>query len=96
MDTVLAGVSVISVSMLLSVTGLYWCNATSPSTGTAPSFMGHESVWPQAVMTACLTGVLAFSMFLILTLNRPYSGAARVTPQPFLLELAHVASRMPK
>jgi hypothetical protein len=47
-------------------------------------------------MTACLTGVLAFSMFLILTLNRPYSGAARVTPQPFLLELAHVASRMPK
>jgi hypothetical protein len=55
-------------------------------------FMGHESVWPQAVMT----GVLAFSMFLILTLNRPYSGAARVTPQPFLLELAHVASRMPK
>jgi hypothetical protein len=59
-------------------------------------FMGHESVWPQAVMTTCLTGVLAFSMFLILTLNRPYSGAARVTPQPFLLELAHVASRMPK
>jgi hypothetical protein len=25
---------VIFVSMLLSVTGLYWCNATSPSTGT--------------------------------------------------------------
>jgi hypothetical protein len=58
--------------------------------------VGHESVWSQAGMTACLAGVLSFCMVLIVSLNSPYSGAARVTPEPFRLELAHVASRMPK
>lgn len=59
-------------------------------------FVGHESVSTQAAMTGCLAGIVAFSMFLIVTLNRPYSGAARVTPEPFRLELSHVAARMPK
>ncbi len=59
-------------------------------------FVGHENVWTQAAMTACLAGVLSFSMVLIVSLNKPYSGCGRATPEPFRLELAHVASRMPK
>ena len=59
-------------------------------------FFGHESVWSQAAMTAALAGVLAFSLFLIRSLDTPYSGVAHITPQPFSLELQHVASRMPK
>ncbi|MFI5116511.1 MAG: DUF4239 domain-containing protein [Terriglobales bacterium] len=59
-------------------------------------FVGHESVWSQAAMTAALTGILAFSLFLVWSLDSPYSGVASVTPQPFRLELAHVAARMPK
>jgi hypothetical protein len=58
--------------------------------------VGHESVWSQCLMTACLTGVLSFSMVLILSLNSPYTGAARVTPQAFKLEQVHVASRLAK
>ena len=59
-------------------------------------FVGHESAWAQAAMTAALAGVLAFSLFLVWSLDSPYSGVASVTPQPFSLELVHVASRMPK
>ncbi len=58
--------------------------------------VGHENVWSQAAMTAALAGVLSFSLFLIGTLDSPYSGVARITPQPFQLELRHVATRMPK
>ena len=59
-------------------------------------FVGHESTWAQAAMTAALAGILAFSLFLVWSLDSPYSGVASVTPQPFRLELAHVAARMPK
>jgi hypothetical protein len=59
-------------------------------------FVGHEGIATQAMMTACLAGVLSFSMFLILSLNHPYSGVDHVIPEPFKLELSHVASRMPK
>lgn len=59
-------------------------------------FVGHEGIATQAIMTACLAGVLSFSMFLILSLNSPYSGVDHVIPQPFRMELSHVASRMPK
>ena len=59
-------------------------------------FVGHESTWAQAAMTAALAGVLAFSLFLVWSLDSPYSGVASVTPQPFSLELVHVAARMPK
>ena len=58
--------------------------------------VGHESVWSQAAMTAALAGVLAFSLFIISSLDSPYSGVASVTPQSFRLELLHVAARMPK
>ncbi len=59
-------------------------------------FFGHEDSLSQAAMTAALTGILTFSLFLILSLDTPYSGVARVTPQAFALELNHVAERMPK
>jgi hypothetical protein len=59
-------------------------------------FVGHESAWAQAAMTAALAGVLTFSLFLVWSLDSPYSGVASVTPQPFSLELVHVAARMPK
>ena len=59
-------------------------------------FVGHESAWAQAAMTAALTGVLTFSLFLVWSLDSPYSGVASVTPHPFKLELDHVAARMPK
>ena len=54
---------------------------------------GHESVWSQAAMTAALAGVLAFSLFLIFSLDSPYSGVTRVNPEPFRLELDHVTAR---
>jgi len=59
-------------------------------------FLGHESVWSQAAMTAALAGILSFSLFLVLSLDSPYSGVARVTPRAFVLELDHVAARAPK
>jgi Protein of unknown function (DUF4239) len=59
-------------------------------------FVGHESVVTQGAMTACLAAVIAICMFLILSLDRPYSGIVKVTPRCFQLELNHVASRMPK
>jgi hypothetical protein len=59
-------------------------------------FFGHGSVRSQALMTAILAGTLSFSLFLIASLDSPYSGVARVTPAPFALELSHVAARAPK
>lgn len=56
-------------------------------------FFGHESVWSQAAMTAALAGVLAFSLFLIDSFDSPYSGVVQVTPEPFQLELVHIAAR---
>jgi len=56
-------------------------------------FFGHESVLSQAAMTAAFAGVLSFSLFLVLSLDSPYSGVARVTPEPFKLELSHVSAR---
>ncbi len=57
-------------------------------------FVGYESLSTHAVMTACLAGVLSFCMVLLLSLNDPYSGFDSITPEPFQLELQHVASRM--
>ncbi len=56
-------------------------------------FFGHESILSQGAMTAALAGIMAFSLFLILSLDSPYSGVARVTPEAFKLELAHVTAR---
>ena len=54
---------------------------------------GHESISFQAAMTAALAGILAFSLFLIISLDTPYSGVASVTPEPFKIELQHIAAR---
>jgi len=52
-------------------------------------FFGHESLRSQAIMTAALAGMLAFSLFLIFAFDSPYAGAARVSPAPFELELKY-------
>jgi hypothetical protein len=56
-------------------------------------FFGHESLRSQAAMTAALAGILAFSLYLIVAYDSPYSGAARVQPTPFQLELEHITTR---
>jgi hypothetical protein len=56
-------------------------------------FFGHESLLTQAAMTAALAGILAFSLFLIYAYDSPFSGAARISPLPFQLELQHVMAR---
>lgn len=56
-------------------------------------FFGHDSLLSQSAMTAALAGILAFSLFLIFSFNSPYAGAARVSPEPFQLELQHVMAR---
>jgi len=56
-------------------------------------FFGHESLLSQTLMTAALAGILAFSIFLIVSYNSPFAGAARVAPTPFQLELQHVMAR---
>jgi hypothetical protein len=59
-------------------------------------FFGHGSFRSQAIMTAVLAATLSFSLFLMVSLDSPYSGVAHVTPHPFVVELAHVAERAPK
>ena len=54
---------------------------------------GHESLLSQAAMTAAMTGVLAFSLFLIIAYDSPFGGAARVSETPFQVELEHVNLR---
>jgi hypothetical protein len=56
-------------------------------------FFGHESIVWQGAMTAALTGVLTFSLYLIVAFNGPFDGAARVSPAPYELELQHVMAR---
>jgi hypothetical protein len=56
-------------------------------------FFGHDSVLSQGAMTAALSGILAFSLFLILAFDSPYAGAVRVDPTPFQVELQHVTVR---
>jgi len=56
-------------------------------------FFGHDSLLSQGLMTAALAGILAFSLFLIMAYNSPYAGAARVSPEPFQVELQHVMAR---
>jgi len=53
----------------------------------------HESVLSQAIMTASLVCVIGLSLFLILSLDSPYSGVAHVNPAPIELELRHVSAR---
>lgn len=54
---------------------------------------GHDSLWSQSAMTAAMSGLLAFSLFLVLAYDSPYAGAARVSQAPYLLELDRVTAR---
>ena len=56
-------------------------------------FFGHGNFRSQAVMTAVLTATLSFSLFVIDSLDSPYSGVARHTPLPFVVELDHLTAR---
>ncbi len=59
-------------------------------------FFGHGSFRSQAIMTGALAASISFSLFLIASLDTPYSGVAQVTPHPFVVEMAHVAATAPK
>ncbi len=56
-------------------------------------FFGHDSLLSQGAMTAALTLILTFSLFLIAAYDSPYAGVARVSSAPFQLELQHVMAR---
>jgi len=53
-------------------------------------FFIHESIMSQSLMTAVMVGILAFSIYLIYAFDSPFAGAARVSPQPFEIELKDV------
>jgi hypothetical protein len=43
-------------------------------------FFGVESIRAQSLMTAALTGIIAFNLFLVLALDNPFHGFLRVPP----------------
>ena len=45
-------------------------------------FFGLKNIRAQSLMTAGLTGLIAFNLFLILVLDNPFHGYLRVTPEP--------------
>ena len=55
-------------------------------------FFGLENFRSQALMTAAMAGFLAFSLYLIYTLNQPFGGLDRVSPEPFQQERQFVQS----
>jgi hypothetical protein len=57
-------------------------------------FFGVESLRSQALMTAALAGLIAFVLFLIFSLSRPFEGAIRVDAEPILSELERIQSRI--
>jgi hypothetical protein len=46
-------------------------------------FFGVQSLRSQALMTAALTTLIAFVLFLIAAIDHPFVGDIRVTPEPF-------------
>jgi Protein of unknown function (DUF4239) len=46
-------------------------------------FLRLESVWAQATMTAVVATLIAGSLFLILSLNHPFTGLVQVDKEPF-------------
>lgn len=56
-------------------------------------FFGHDSLLSQGAMTAALSLILTFSLFLVAAYDSPYAGVARVSSAPFQLELQHVMAR---
>lgn len=45
-------------------------------------FFGIKSIRAQSLMTAALTGIIAFNLFLILALDNPFHGYLHVSPEP--------------
>lgn len=45
-------------------------------------FFGVKSIRAQSLMTAGLTGIIAFNLFLVLALDNPFRGFLRVSPEP--------------
>lgn len=54
-------------------------------------FFGVKSIRAQSLMTAGLTGVIAFNLFLVLVLDNPFHGILRVPPEP----LREILERFP-
>lgn len=59
-------------------------------------FFGVKSVRSQALMTAALSGVIAFILFLILALDNPFHGSVRVSPEPLQEVMGRIPSIQPK
>jgi hypothetical protein len=57
---------------------------------------GLDSFWAQALMTAALTGSIAFVLYLIADLDNPFWGAWRVTAEPFHQALARKCGVQPR
>jgi hypothetical protein len=47
-------------------------------------FFGIENVWAQVLMVAALAATISLVLFLILTLDQPFSGVAAIEPEAFL------------
>ncbi len=50
---------------------------------------GMKNLWAQVLMTAAAAGTIAFFLFLILALDLPFTGGARLTPEAFRFVLEH-------
>lgn len=55
-------------------------------------FFGVESIRAQSLMTAGLTGIIAFNLFLVLALDNPFHGFLRVPPEPLQDILGRIQS----
>lgn len=59
-------------------------------------FFGVKSIRSQALMTAALSGVVAFILFLILALDNPFRGSVRVSPEPLQEVMGRIQNGQPK
>ena len=45
-------------------------------------FFGVKSILAQSLMTAALTGIISFNLFLVIALDNPFHGYVRASPEP--------------
>jgi hypothetical protein len=55
-------------------------------------FFGVKSIRAQSLITAALTGVIGFNLFLVLALDNPFHGYLRVSPEPLQEILKRIQS----
>ncbi len=55
-------------------------------------FFGVKSIRAQSLMTAGLTGIIGFNLFLVLVLDNPFRGFLRVPPEPLREMLERIQS----